>query len=491
LIQVKVPSGYGVAQVRGFYRPIGGSTYTSQLMQQQGNLFSMWVPASVTANGIEFYIQAEDSSGNVLATLPETNPSTQPFSLPATSILQQGVQANARNAFELAVGLTFEIPAGALAQNTNLQVSALTTSPAPPSGITTTTIGYNFSMADGTTSFAQPISITFNYAPDDVAGLDASQLRVYYLDNGVVKLAGGSVSTTTQAVNVVVDHFTDFFLAEGNLMYPAPVTTGTEGVPITIQASVVNYVPVQSATLYYRVGTGGTWQSLAMSKVGNFYQATIPGSAVTEAGLAYYIQASDGSTSATFPAANPVSNPQIINVSLALPLYTDWNLISSPRVQAATAITIVLSSISGKYDLVYAYDASDSASPWRKYNVNAPPYANNLAVINERMGVWVHMTTAGTLTVAGAAPTTTNIQLYPGWNLVGYPGTQTRPIAEALASIAGKYTLIYAYDASDPADPWRKYNVNAPPYANNLSAMRSRWGYWIKVTENCVLTISN
>jgi hypothetical protein len=314
LIQVKVPSGYGVAQVRGFYRAIGGSSYTSALMQQQGNIFSLWVPASITANGIEYYMQAEDGSGNVLATLPEANPSSAPYSLPATSILQQGVNANARNAFELAIGLTFEIPAGALAQNTNLRVAAFASSPVVPSGITTTTVGYNFSMADGTTAFSKPITVTFNYAASDVSGLDASQLRVYYVDNGTLKLAGGTVNTTTQAINVAVNHFSDFVIAQGSVMSPAPVTQAQQGTAVTIQASVVNYVPVSSATLYYRVGAG-SWKSLTMSKVGSTYQATIPAADVTTAGLAYYIQASDGSTTATFPATNPTTSPQAIAVA--------------------------------------------------------------------------------------------------------------------------------------------------------------------------------
>ena len=478
-------------RVKTFYRPIGGSDYTELTMTPAQGIYSAWIPGSQTLNGIEYYFQVEDASGNVLATLPETNPSTQPFSLSATTLLQEDVTAGRDNAVEFAVGLTVQIPAGALASNTQLQVASPAATPDPPPGMTATDINYALSMADGTTTFSQPMTLTFGYADSDVAGMDATDLRAYYLDNGTVKLAGGTVNTTAHTVAFETTHFTDFFLAEGSLMYPAPVTTGTEGVPITIQASVVNYVAVQSATLYYRVGPSGTWKSLTMSQVGDYYQATIPGGDVTEAGLAYYIQASDGSTTATFPAQDPVNNPQTINVTLLLPLQTGWNLISIPRDQADTAITTVLSSISGSYDLVYAYDASDPTNPWRKYNVNAPPYSNNLSQINETMGVWVHMTTEGTLTVAGSIPPTTSIQLYQGWNLVGYPGIQAKAISEALSSIADKYTLIYAYDASNPADPWKKYNVGAPAWANNLSEVRSRLGYWILATENCVLTINN
>ena len=36
-------------------------------------------------------------------------------------------------------------------------------------------------------------------------------------------LAGGTVDTTAQAVSVDVSHFSDFFVAAGSLMAPAPL----------------------------------------------------------------------------------------------------------------------------------------------------------------------------------------------------------------------------------------------------------------------------
>jgi len=77
---------------------------------------------------------------------------------------------------------------------------------------------------------------------------------------------------------------------------------------------VVDYLPVRAATLRYQAGGGG-WQSLTMTQVGEGYQVTIPGADVTLAGLAYYIEASDGVSTATYPAADPVNSPQTITVS--------------------------------------------------------------------------------------------------------------------------------------------------------------------------------
>lgn len=172
-------------------------------------------------------------------------------------------------------------------------------------------------------------------------------------------------------------------------------------------------------------------------------------------------------------------------------LRPDWNLLSLPLVPTDTSIKTVLSSISGSYDLVYAYDGCNVADPWKKYDVNAPPYANDLTDLDEKMGIWIRGTDTSTLSVSGRVPTGTDIQLCEGWNLMGYPSTKTKAITDALSSIDGKYTPVYAYDALDTADPWKKYDVSAPPYANDLTEMHSGLAYWIKVSEDCVLTVSN
>ena len=190
----------------------------------------------------------------------------------------------------------------------------------------------------------------------------------------------------------------------------------------------------------------------------------------------------------TYPAT-PGDPVDLIQYS-RIYLQADWNLLSLPLILADTSIEAVLSSISGDYDLVYAYDGCDTADPWKRYDVNAPPYANDLTNLDGKMGIWIRVTGTPTLGVSGQVPTRTDIQLCEGWNLVGYPSTQAKPITDALSSIEGKYTLVYAYDASDTADPWKRYDVSAPPYANDLTEMQPGLAYWIKVSADCVLTVS-
>jgi hypothetical protein len=189
-------------------------------------------------------------------------------------------------------------------------------------------------------------------------------------------------------------------------------------------------------------------------------------------------------------------------VTVYLPLVVGWNLISLPLVPPSTAVADVLAPIAGCYDVVYTYNAGDPsagsgqalADPWKKYAPAAPPFVNDLASLDETMGFWVRLTAADTLVVTGLRPITTLIQLYSGgtsggWNLIGYPSATARPVAEALASIAGQYSRVYGYDATDPTDPWKVYVPGAPPGSNDLLELVPGRGYWLYVTRASTLVI--
>ena len=71
-------------------------------------------------------------------------------------------------------------------------------------------------------------------------------------------------------------------------------------------------------------------------------------------------------------------------VTYYIPLVTGWNLVSFSLQPASTAITDVLSSIDGNYDLVYAWDASgghSGAGNWMRYAPGIP--GNTLATLDE------------------------------------------------------------------------------------------------------------
>jgi hypothetical protein len=47
-------------------------------------------------------------------------------------------------------------------------------------------------------------------------------------------------------------------------------------------------------------------------------------------------------------------------------------------------------------------------------------------------------------------------------NLIGYPAATSVPLPDALATIAGKYEMVYTYHPIDTADPWKTFDPSAP-----------------------------
>lgn len=160
-----------------------------------------------------------------------------------------------------------------------------------------------------------------------------------------------------------------------------------------------------------------------------------------------------------------------------------WNLVSIPLVPASSAITNVLASIAGKYDLVQAY----IGGAWRSYS---PTTGGDLTTIGTTMGFWLHATQPCTLVVVGEAPSSTSIALAPGWNLIGWPSDNATPVATALAGIAGSYDAVYGFDATDGTDPWKLYGPSLPSYANDLALVDTGRGYWIRATSACTLQVA-
>ena len=73
-----------------------------------------------------------------------------------------------------------------------------------------------------------------------------------------------------------------------------PVNQGYLGYDLVISCLACDNIAVTSATLYYRAKGASTYSSLPMVVVNSKYSAKIPSSALTLAGIEYYIEISDG-----------------------------------------------------------------------------------------------------------------------------------------------------------------------------------------------------
>jgi len=175
------------------------------------------------------------------------------------------------------------------------------------------------------------------------------------------------------------------------------------------------------------------------------------------------------------------SGTLVIAALHSVALQPGWNLVSFLVKPASMAVADVLASVAGNYDLVYAWDAA--GSDWLKHD-NVPLSPDDLTTLNEKQGFWIHMTAADTLEVTGTLPTTTDIGLSSGWNLVGYPKSVSGALPGILSSngVDEADLLVYAYHAADAADPWKLYDRAGLPFGNDLTALTPGWGYWIEVS---------
>jgi hypothetical protein len=212
----------------------------------------------------------------------------------------------------------------------------------------------------------------------------------------------------------------------------------------------------------------------------------IPSYTVTAINTPTNTLVSNTPTATNTPRNMPTSPTNTISISLG----DGWNLVSIPIHPDSTAIADALASIVGSYSDVRLYDGCDPAEPWKIYDPSAPAVVNDLTAIDETMALWIKMTVTDTLVVTGTEPVSTTIPLCTGWNLVGYPSRQERDIAELLDSYVEAYTLVNAYKVAEPP-PWKRFDPNAPPYANTLNEMQPGFGYWIKVNQDIDLIINN
>ncbi len=170
-----------------------------------------------------------------------------------------------------------------------------------------------------------------------------------------------------------------------------------------------------------------------------------------------------------------------------------WNLVSLPLVPGDPSPCAVLASIAGKLNSAWAYQTGPaggaSSSPWLSYDPAIPPFLNTFTAIDVNMGFWLNMKEAATLTASGAQPGATQIPVSQGWNFIGYPWGQTKPVATVLAGLS--YNSVWAYDPSLSPGPWQSYDPDVPDFLNTLQEFTPTRGYALNAKAAGTLTIRN
>ena len=146
-----------------------------------------------------------------------------------------------------------------------------------------------------------------------------------------------------------------------------------------------------------------------------------------------------------------------------------WNFVSFNIEVADTSLVSILSDIDGSYDRVMHYSASPDE--WLTYVPGRPERYNTLQTWDHTMGMWVRVTEDITLSVEGYRPIYTDITLYPGWNMVGFPSGMAM---NSIDTLPGEISRLGLFDAT------AEYNVAYFPkdQFHTISLHPGR-GYWL------------
>jgi nitrous oxidase accessory protein len=180
----------------------------------------------------------------------------------------------------------------------------------------------------------------------------------------------------------------------------------------------------------------------------------------------------DSDSSDNYPLISPSGNFRF--------LYEGWNLISIPLIQSDTNLGSVFSSITGDYDAVQWYDASNSSDPWKHNSTKKPYHLNDMGTIDHIIGFWIHITFPGGILfeyTGTKPPVNQTIILHPGWNLVGYPSltNHNRTVGLNNLTFGNHVDSIWTYTAS--TQKWKELGPS-----DNFEV---GCGYWVHTKVEC------
>ena len=154
-------------------------------------------------------------------------------------------------------------------------------------------------------------------------------------------------------------------------------------------------------------------------------------------------------------------------------LVAGWNLISLPLTNATdmTVANIIDTSLSGKYNALYKYDASAH---------NFVPLSST-DVMENGVGYFINMTSAGMWTYTGSAYIDMSVGLSTGLNMVGWLNC-SKSISSTSLDDSSNVSYIARWNAAEQS--YETYNPAAPdPYTpggfNDFFDMERGTGYFI------------
>jgi CSLREA domain-containing protein len=163
-------------------------------------------------------------------------------------------------------------------------------------------------------------------------------------------------------------------------------------------------------------------------------------------------------------------------ITHTLILAQGWNFLSLPYQPLIPLPGTLFGNIQSDLQVVWGYDNEKKA--WLKYMPNGNAI-DSLTAVDQGKGYWIYGT-ASAGTPLACFEGSSVVQLFPGWNLVGYGGAEGTDIGSAMEGLAGVWLAIWGWENGQwvgAFTPETSLLWNGPP----LTALHRGRAYWIKM----------
>ena len=130
---------------------------------------------------------------------------------------------------------------------------------------------------------------------------------------------------------------------------------------------------------------------------------------------------------------------------------------------------------------MWSYDA---VNDWQFFVPYFIANENDFVSLRPGKGYFIDMTEPATLLLVGEKVADQDIQLYQGWNLVGYSSLTEKSIAQISAGLPNG-AIIYGHDSQN--QEWLRYTKGKGlDFLNTLKQLEPGKGYWVWVEQDLV-----
>lgn len=139
------------------------------------------------------------------------------------------------------------------------------------------------------------------------------------------------------------------------------------------------------------------------------------------------------------------------------------------------------------WSAIAAWDpGAEGGGAFRLYYPGAPDEAQTLTELSRYQALWVYSEGGSVFDANPEELPGRRVELAEGWNAVVYTGG-SRPVEEALASIAGRYDQVLRYD--NLTGLWDSYLPGSAPALNDFGGLHPYRIYWIRMIAPATLVM--